>query len=181
MVLAGRSRDPASRDTSNEGKNPPSLTSLFIQKLPTPGFLVTSDILRKHFAFYSELFLLGHWNSVPLILDLKTLSKGLEMEISIPGPWRPCRVGAILHSFRTQPSPPVHHSHRTPSVYVQYSKQELQTVFTKFPASFHNHFFTAQIFSIIIYISYLFSQIFKVRRANPSFSKAVMKGTDSQE
>lgn len=84
-------------------KNPPSLTSLFIQKLATPGFLLTSDILRKHFAFKSELFLLGPWNSVALILDLKTLGKGLEMEISIPRPKRPCRVGVILYSFRIQP------------------------------------------------------------------------------
>lgn len=162
-------------------KRPPSLTSLFIQKLAKPGFLLTSDILRKHFAFKSELFLLGPWNSVPLILDLKTLSKGLETEISILGPCRPHRVGAVLHSFWTQPSPPLHHNHRTPCVYVQHSKQELHTVFTWFPASFHSQFFPARIFSIIIYISYLFSQIFKVRRANPSFSKAVMKGTDSQE
>lgn len=133
LVLAGSSRDPVLRDTSNEGKNPPSLTSLFIQKLATPGFLLTSDILRKHFSFKSESFLLGPWNSVPLILDLKTLGKGLEMEISIPRPERPCRVGVILESFRTQPYPPVHQNLRAPCVYVQYSKQELQTVFARFP------------------------------------------------
>lgn len=114
-------------------KNPPSLTSLFIQKLATPGFLLTSDILRKHFSFKSESFLLGPWNSVPLILDLKTLGKGLEMEISIPRPKRPCRVGVILESFRTQLYPPVHQNLRAPCVYVQYSKQELQTVFARFP------------------------------------------------
>lgn len=80
-----------------------------------------------------------------------------------------------------QNTAPIHQNLRAPCVYVQYSKQELQTVFARFPASFHSEFFTAQIFSIIIYISYLFSQIFKVRGANPSFSYAMMKATDSQE